>query len=196
MVARAGALSLRAVHPDDRHTTIDEHRCARGEARSAGGEIEHRSGDLVGRGDALERAEAFDESFRLGCIGDGAAHRRVGAARQDRIGADAIGAELGGDDLHEPDEPGLARRVGRHAGEADRVADEGRGEDERAAATVVIDARNGLGQLVGEKVMALAIERARKHGSGVVAVRHGLHFGVARRYCSWLQPTRARSASP
>jgi LDH2 family malate/lactate/ureidoglycolate dehydrogenase len=46
---------------------------------------------------------------------------------------------------------------------------------------VVIDARNGLGQLVGDKAMAVAIKRARQHGSGVVAVRHSFHFGVARR---------------
>ncbi|SEE70730.1 Malate/lactate/ureidoglycolate dehydrogenase, LDH2 family [Rhizobiales bacterium GAS188] len=47
---------------------------------------------------------------------------------------------------------------------------------------VVLDAQNGLGQLIGDQAMALAVERARLHGSGIVAVRHGFHFGVARRY--------------
>lgn len=47
---------------------------------------------------------------------------------------------------------------------------------------VTLDAGNALGQLVGDQAIALAVERARLHGTGVVAVRHGFHFGVARRY--------------
>jgi len=47
---------------------------------------------------------------------------------------------------------------------------------------VVLDARNALGHLVGDQAIAIAVERARRHGSGVVAVRHGFHFGTARRF--------------
>ncbi len=47
---------------------------------------------------------------------------------------------------------------------------------------VVLDAGHALGQLTGEQAMALAVERAKKLGAGVVAVRHGFHFGTARRY--------------
>lgn len=47
---------------------------------------------------------------------------------------------------------------------------------------VVLDARNSLGHLVGDQAMTIAIERARRHGSGIVAVRHGFHFGTARRF--------------
>lgn len=47
---------------------------------------------------------------------------------------------------------------------------------------VVLDARHTLGQLVGDQAIGIAVEHARKHGTGVVAVRHGFHFGVARRY--------------
>ena len=47
---------------------------------------------------------------------------------------------------------------------------------------VVLDARHALGQATGDQAMGIAIERARRHGVGIVAVRHGFHFGTARRY--------------
>jgi LDH2 family malate/lactate/ureidoglycolate dehydrogenase len=47
---------------------------------------------------------------------------------------------------------------------------------------VVLDAGHALGQLTGEQAMALTVERAKKFGTAVVAVRHGFHFGTARRY--------------
>jgi len=47
---------------------------------------------------------------------------------------------------------------------------------------VVLDAGHALGQLTGEQAMALAVERAKQFGTGAVAVRHGFHFGTARRY--------------
>jgi len=49
-------------------------------------------------------------------------------------------------------------------------------------AAVVLDAGHALGQLTGEQAMALAVERAKAFAAGVVAVRHGFHFGTARRY--------------
>lgn len=49
-------------------------------------------------------------------------------------------------------------------------------------AAVVLDAGHALGQLTGHQAMALAIERARCFGAGIVAVRHAFHFGTARRY--------------
>jgi LDH2 family malate/lactate/ureidoglycolate dehydrogenase len=50
------------------------------------------------------------------------------------------------------------------------------------AAAVVLDAGHALGQLTGDQAIGFAIERARRHGVGIVAVRHGFHFGTARRY--------------
>ncbi len=47
---------------------------------------------------------------------------------------------------------------------------------------VVIDARNALGHLVGDQAIAIAVDRAKRHGAGIVAVRHGFHFGTARRF--------------
>jgi LDH2 family malate/lactate/ureidoglycolate dehydrogenase len=47
---------------------------------------------------------------------------------------------------------------------------------------VVLDAGHALGQLTGEQAMSLAIEKARQFAAGIVAVRHGFHFGSAGRY--------------
>ena len=47
---------------------------------------------------------------------------------------------------------------------------------------VVLDAGNALGQLTGEQAMSLAIEKAGQFAAGIVAVRHGFHFGAAGRY--------------
>jgi LDH2 family malate/lactate/ureidoglycolate dehydrogenase len=49
-------------------------------------------------------------------------------------------------------------------------------------AAVVLDARNALGQLTADQAIGIAVERARQYGAGIVAVRHGFHFGTARRY--------------
>lgn len=49
-------------------------------------------------------------------------------------------------------------------------------------ATVVLDAGHALGHLTGDQAIGLAIDRARTYGAGIVAVRHGFHFGTARRY--------------
>ncbi|MGE3148145.1 MAG: Ldh family oxidoreductase [Pseudorhodoplanes sp.] len=49
-------------------------------------------------------------------------------------------------------------------------------------ACMVLDAAHALGHLTGDQAMALSVERARKFGVGVVAVRHGFHFGAARRF--------------
>jgi LDH2 family malate/lactate/ureidoglycolate dehydrogenase len=47
---------------------------------------------------------------------------------------------------------------------------------------VVLDAGNALGQLTAEQAMTLAIDKARQFAAGIVAVRHGFHFGAAGRY--------------
>jgi LDH2 family malate/lactate/ureidoglycolate dehydrogenase len=47
---------------------------------------------------------------------------------------------------------------------------------------IVLDAGNALGQLTGEQAMRLAIDKARQFAAGIVAVRHGFHFGAAGRY--------------
>lgn len=56
-------------------------------------------------------------------------------------------------------------------------------------AMVVLDGGNALGHLVGDQAMGMAIERARRYGAGVAAVRHGFHFGTARRFA--LQATNS-----
>ncbi len=50
------------------------------------------------------------------------------------------------------------------------------------AGAVVLDSAHSLGQLTGDQAMDIAVERARCFAAGLVAVRHGFHFGTARRY--------------
>lgn len=47
---------------------------------------------------------------------------------------------------------------------------------------VVLDAGHAFGHLTGEQAMEMAAARAHQFGAGVVAVRHGFHFGTGRRY--------------
>ncbi len=46
-------------------------------------------------------------------------------------------------------------------------------------ALVLLDGRDGVGQVLADRARALATERARRHGVGVVGVRHSNHFGTA-----------------
>ncbi|HEY0920112.1 Ldh family oxidoreductase [Devosia sp.] len=48
--------------------------------------------------------------------------------------------------------------------------------------TMVLDAGHALGQVTGDQAMHLAVGRAKELGAGIVAVRHGFHFGAARRF--------------
>ena len=48
--------------------------------------------------------------------------------------------------------------------------------------TAVIDGHNGMGQVIATKSMALAIEKAKKMGLGMVAVRNSTHYGIAGYY--------------
>src|SRR5215217_1555184 len=44
---------------------------------------------------------------------------------------------------------------------------------------VLLDGRDGIGQFLAERARLLAVERARAHGVGAVAVRNSNHFGTA-----------------
>ncbi|HEX4215222.1 MAG TPA: Ldh family oxidoreductase [Candidatus Dormibacteraeota bacterium] len=46
-----------------------------------------------------------------------------------------------------------------------------------AGAMALLDGANGLGPVVGARAVDLAVERAREHGLGLVAVRRGNHLG-------------------
>ena len=48
--------------------------------------------------------------------------------------------------------------------------------------SAVIDAHDGMGQLVGHKAMKLAIEKAKQSGVGIVSVRNSNHYGIAGYY--------------
>ena len=48
-----------------------------------------------------------------------------------------------------------------------------------APATAVLDGNNGMGQVVSHKAMTMAIDKAKKYGIGMVAVRNSNHYGIA-----------------
>jgi L-2-hydroxycarboxylate dehydrogenase (NAD+) len=48
--------------------------------------------------------------------------------------------------------------------------------------TAVIDGGNGMGMVVAYNAMKIAIEKARQHGLGAVAVRNSSHYGIAGYY--------------
>lgn len=56
----------------------------------------------------------------------------------------------------------------------------------RKGGVAVVDAENGLGQLTSRTAIALALDGAREHGLGAVAVRRGFHFGTAGHWASEL----------
>ena len=49
----------------------------------------------------------------------------------------------------------------------------------------VVDGHDGMGQVIGYKAMELAIEKAKKYGMGMVAVRNSCHYGIAG-YYPWM----------
>ena len=50
--------------------------------------------------------------------------------------------------------------------------------------TAVLDGNNGMGQVVSKYAMSLAIEKAKKFGMGMVAVRNSNHYGIAGYYAT------------
>jgi L-2-hydroxycarboxylate dehydrogenase (NAD+) len=48
--------------------------------------------------------------------------------------------------------------------------------------TAVIDGHDGMGQVIAKKSMAMAIEKAKKYGLGMVVTRNSTHFGIAGYY--------------
>ncbi len=48
--------------------------------------------------------------------------------------------------------------------------------------TAVLDGNNGMGHVVSYKATQMAIEKAKKHGMGMVAVRNSTHYGIAGYY--------------
>ena len=48
--------------------------------------------------------------------------------------------------------------------------------------TAVIDGHDGMGQVIAKRAMSMAIDKARKHGMGMVAVRNSTHYGIAGYY--------------
>ncbi len=50
--------------------------------------------------------------------------------------------------------------------------------------TAVLDGHNGMGHVVSKRAMEMAIEKAKEHGLGMVAVRNSNHYGIAGYYAT------------
>ena len=50
------------------------------------------------------------------------------------------------------------------------------------ATTAVVDGHDGMGQVIGVRAMQMAIDKAKKYGMGMVAVRNSCHYGIAGYY--------------
>lgn len=48
--------------------------------------------------------------------------------------------------------------------------------------TAVVDGHDGMGHVIGKRAMQLAIDKAKKYGMGMVAVRNSTHYGIAGYY--------------
>jgi LDH2 family malate/lactate/ureidoglycolate dehydrogenase len=48
--------------------------------------------------------------------------------------------------------------------------------------TAVVDGHDGMGQVIAKKAMTMAIDKAKAHGMGMVAVRNSTHYGIAGYY--------------
>jgi L-2-hydroxycarboxylate dehydrogenase (NAD+) len=48
--------------------------------------------------------------------------------------------------------------------------------------TALVDGHHGMGHVIAHRCMCLAMDKARAHGLGAVAVRNGTHFGIAGYY--------------
>lgn len=51
-----------------------------------------------------------------------------------------------------------------------------------AGAMLLLDGRDGIGQVLAERARAEAVARARRHGVGAVGIRNSNHFGTAMYY--------------
>lgn len=49
-------------------------------------------------------------------------------------------------------------------------------------ATAVVDGHDGMGHVIGKRAMQMAIDKAKKYGMGMVAVRNSTHYGIAGYY--------------
>ncbi|HSW35335.1 MAG TPA: Ldh family oxidoreductase [Candidatus Limnocylindrales bacterium] len=48
--------------------------------------------------------------------------------------------------------------------------------------TAVVDGHHGMGMVIAQKSMGMAIEKAKKYGMGMVAVKNSTHYGIAGYY--------------
>lgn len=87
-------------------------------------------------------------------------------------------------DLYGIESHGVQRLVRYHKGIAKGMINV-RAQPELVSETMVsavIDGHDGMGQLIGQHAMNLAIQKASRNGVGIVAVRDSNHYGIAGYY--------------
>ena len=119
---------------------------------------------------AIDTRERLSRLFAAGGLSDAAAAKMAAAL----VDADLMGVPSHG--LLQADVYIKRLRQGSVSNEdvANRIVDR--------QAIAVLDAKHMFGHLAADQAMELAIERADEYGAGIVAVRHGFHFGLASRY--------------
>ncbi len=50
------------------------------------------------------------------------------------------------------------------------------------AATALVDGHHGMGMVIAARCMRMAMDKARRHGIGIVAARNSTHYGIAGYY--------------
>jgi len=144
-----------AGRPVDRHASIGKQGDAGGEARRSRCEVKSGFGDFLRLRQPFQGVQAFDESQHIGTssgrVGD--TGRSVRPARQQCVDPNALQAVFGREHLRQSDQPGLARRIGRHSRHADGMTNECAGEDDRTTAALdhrwhlVFGSEKGAGQI-------------------------------------------------
>lgn len=125
----------------------------------------------------LPRLEA---AVRLVCAGFGSAPDEIEAVASNLIEANLLG--------HDSHGIGMLPRYADSYLEGGLVPNARPRVVHDAGALLRLDGQRGFGQVAGRDAMALAIERARVHGSCIVALGHAHHLG---RIGAWAEPCAA-----
>jgi len=137
------------------------------------------AGDLLRLGQPFEGMHILHKGEALWRIGKSPPHGSVGAPRQQGVDPHPLCPILGGQHLGQANEARLARRIGRHAGQPQGMADKGRGKNKRATAAslhggdLVLGPHKGAGEIGIQRFLPLRqfklLYAARRAcGTGVV----------------------------
>src|SRR5215467_13146684 len=173
-----------AFRGSKRHAAVDQMRLPGNVARLVGGQEDRERGHLLGPAEPPHRL-ALDEGLlhlgarfagRLRALLDPALERgRFDGARTDRIGADALRDEVGGDRLGQSDDRGFAGAIDVAVGNAADRGDRGRYVDDRAG----LLRQHPRQECLDRPVHRLDVEVERKSPVLLAALEHAAMVHVA-----------------